>query len=120
MTNGPDFSDIDSRAKALELFRQGQLEKLFLLPLEFGGADRPENIVFVPPGIAALKASTDINVIGKLADDGKVTRYTAVPRYAGSSFIPISIEITATDPGNFVYTIAVWGEGLSNAAMPPN
>ena len=37
--NGPDFSAIDSRAKAVELFERGDLEKLFLMPLEFGGVD---------------------------------------------------------------------------------
>ncbi len=31
--NGPDFSNIDSQAKAEELFRRGDLEKLFLMPL---------------------------------------------------------------------------------------
>ena len=112
VTNGPDFSEIDTQAKAIELFNQGRLEKLYLLPPEFGGADRPENIVFVPPGIAAIKASTDLNVVGKLAAEGKVTRYNASPKYSGKSFIPISIEITASDPGNFNFNLAIWGEGL--------
>jgi hypothetical protein len=34
---GADFSEIDSREKAEALFRRGNLEKLFLMPLEFGG-----------------------------------------------------------------------------------
>lgn len=113
--SGPDFSDVDSQAKAVELFKRGKLEKLFLLPPEFGGTEAPENVVYVPVGLAALKASTDNNVVGKLAEEGKVTRYRAVPKYAGKSFIPISIEITASDPGNFVFDLAVWGEGLKNA-----
>lgn len=29
--NGPDFSGIDSREKAEELFRRGDLEKMFLM-----------------------------------------------------------------------------------------
>jgi hypothetical protein len=33
--NGPDFPEIDSQAKAEELFRRGDLEKLYLMPLEF-------------------------------------------------------------------------------------
>ena len=33
--NGPDFSDVDSREKAEELFRQGVLGKAYLMPLEF-------------------------------------------------------------------------------------
>lgn len=115
VTEGPDFSEIDTQAKAMELFNQGELEKLFLLPLEFGGSDRPENVVFVPLGIAALKASTDANVVRKLAEEGKVTRYNAAPKYSGKSFIPVSIEIRATDPGDFVFNLAIWGEGLRSA-----
>jgi hypothetical protein len=69
----------------------------------------------VPPGIAAIKASTDLNVVGKLAAEGKVTRYNASPKYSGKSFIPISIEITASDPGSFTFNLAIWGEGLKAA-----
>lgn len=117
VTEGPDFSDVNSQAKALDLFQKGKLEKLFLLPPEFGGEDRPENVVFVPVGIAAVKASTDINVVGKLAAEGKVTRYSAKPKYAGDSFIPTSVEITATDPGSFTYVLAIWGEGLKDSGQ---
>jgi hypothetical protein len=111
--NGPDFSRIDSQAKVMELFGRGDLEKLFLLPLEFGGTERPENVVYVPVGIAEIKASTDANVIGKLAGEGKVTRYAATPRYSGKSFVPVAIDITASDPGTFVFNIAIWGEGIA-------
>src|SRR5262245_57439823 len=48
--NGPDFSGIDSQAKAEELFRRGDLEKMFLMPLAFGGEDIPDNILYVPVG----------------------------------------------------------------------
>ena len=53
--NGPDFSTIDSLQKAEELFRNGQLEKLFLMPLEFGGEDNPLNTVYVTIGLALSK-----------------------------------------------------------------
>jgi hypothetical protein len=42
---GPDFSNIDSLAKAESLFQGGTLEKLFMMPLAFGGEDVPPNIV---------------------------------------------------------------------------
>ena len=38
---GPDFSAIDTPAKAEAWFRRGDLEKLFLMPLEYGGEDSP-------------------------------------------------------------------------------
>jgi hypothetical protein len=111
-SSGPDFSAVDSLAKAEALWREGLLERLFLMPPEFGGPDVPKNVVYVPIGLAAVKANIDINIIKPMVAEGKATRYTAVPRYQGNSFIPIAIDVTATDPGHFSGTIAVWGEAL--------
>jgi hypothetical protein len=109
---GPDFSAIDSREKAEDLFRRGELEKLFLMPLEFGGEDNPLNTLYVPIGLAAIKAGIDNNVIGPLAAEGQITKYTASPKYQGKSYIPIAIKIVASDPGQFSTTISIWGEAL--------
>ncbi len=111
--NGPDFSAIDSPARAEELFRRGDLEKLFLRPLEFGGSDHPLNTLYVPVGVAAIKAGIDSNVIGPLAAEGKITKYTASLEYQGNSCIPIAIRIVASDPGEFITTINIWGEALA-------
>ena len=115
-TNGPDFSAIDSLARAEELFRRGELEKLFLMPLEFGGEDIPPNTVYVPVGVAAIKHGIDNNVIAPLVQEGKVTSYRAAPQYQGTSFIPNAIQIVASDPGEFRTTIKIWGEALSSDA----
>jgi hypothetical protein len=37
---GPDFSHVNSREKAEEMARRGELEAMYLVPLEFGGARR--------------------------------------------------------------------------------
>jgi hypothetical protein len=111
--NGPDFSWIDSREKAEELFQRGDLEKLFLMPLEFGGLDGPLNTLYVPIGVASIKWGIDNNVIGPLVATGKITHYKACPEYQGKSFIPIAIKIVASDPGDFTTTINIWGEALS-------
>jgi hypothetical protein len=108
----PDFSSIDSLEKALALVSEGKLEKVLLLPEEFGGEDRRENVVYVPVGTAALKGQTDRNVIAPLAAEGKVRRYNAAPQYAGNSFVPTSIKIEASDPGNFRFDLAIWGDAL--------
>src|SRR5262245_57497046 len=105
--SGPDFSTIDSQAKAEELFRQGELEKLYLLPLEFGGQDTPTNYLFVPIGVADIKAGIDNNVIRPLIEEGKVTQYTATPEYEGASFIPSALKIVASNPGNFTTEINI-------------
>ena len=110
---GPDFSNITSQAQAAELARNGQLEALLLLPAVFGGrGDISADIVYVPVGLGVVKRGIDENIVAPLVRDGKVTRYAANPRYSGASFIPIAIDVTASEPGSFTTTIAIWGEGL--------
>ncbi|MDI1462562.1 hypothetical protein QEZ54_16440 [Catellatospora sp. KI3] len=110
--HGPDFSDITSESAAAALAAEGSLEKLLLLPPEFGGSDIPPNLVYVPVGIAEVKQQIDLGVVRPLVADGTVTRYTATPEYAGDSFIPIAVVITAHTPGSFTTTINIWGEAL--------
>ena len=111
--NGPDFSGVDSPAKVEELFRRGDLEKLFLMPLELGGQDITQNVLYVPIGLAAVKAGIDNNIIGLLATKGKITEYKATPEYQGKSLIPIAIRIVASNPGVFSTTINIWGAALA-------
>lgn len=95
------------------MFRQGQLERLFLLPLEFGGQDDPNNVLYVPIGVHDIKNGIDLNVIRPLIEAEKVSQYKAEPEYQGDSFIPIAVKITAWNPGEFTTTINIWGEALA-------
>ena len=63
---GPDYRDIDSREKAEDLYRRGELKKVLLLPAEFGGQDILANVVYVPATTAQLKARLDLNTINHL------------------------------------------------------
>lgn len=110
----PTYEAIDSHSKAEHLVRQGQLEKLYLLPLEFGGLDNPHNALYVPVGVANHKASIDQNVISALARAGTITEYQAIPVYEGSSCIPVAIEIVASNPGHFRSRIEIWGRAVAN------
>lgn len=112
---GPDYSSIDSKEKAEDLFQKGQLKKLLLLPSEFGGQDIPPNVVYVPEFAVDLKASTDQNIILPLAQEGKITRYNATPEYEGNSFIPAAINIVASEPQSFTYKVAIWGKTLTES-----
>jgi hypothetical protein len=114
--NGPDFSGIDSREKAEARAQSGELEKLFLLPAEFGGKDDPRNVVYVPKTFIAIKRDIDLNIIKPLVESGKVTQYTATPEYQGRSFIPIAIKIVAANPGSFTSTINIWGQALARTS----
>jgi hypothetical protein len=115
---GPDYRHIDSREKAEDLWKRGELKKLFLLPLEFGGQDFPPNVVYVPPMAVELKTRIDLNTIISLAQKGQVSRYTATPEYEGKSFIPSLIRITAKDPGRFEATVAIWGKAVRQSWKP--
>jgi hypothetical protein len=117
-STGPDYRHVDSREKAEELYRRGELQKLLLLPTEFGGQDIPPNIVYVPAMAVELKARIDLNTIGPLAEKGQVSRYTATPEYEGKSAIPSLIRISATDPGHFEGTIAIWGKPVQQNPNP--
>ena len=111
-SGGPDFSAVDSQKKAEELHRQGVLHKLLLMPAEFGGAEIPENVVFVPEFAVELKAQIDLDIIRPLIEQGTVRRYFAAPEYEGNSFIPCNIRIVASDPGQFEASVAIWGKAL--------
>lgn len=94
-TRALDFSQVDSLEKAQALLSAGKLERLFLFPPEFGGQDIPRNVLYVPPGIAAIKQRID-SMIQDLVNQGQVTKYEAQPEYKGDSFIPTKIKIAAS------------------------
>lgn len=112
MAHGPDFSGVTSQAQAEALARDGVLEAVYLLPIEFGGQDIPQNVIFAPVGTGDIKRDIDHTVIRPLVADGTITRYAANPSYDGDSFVPISITIVASDPGSFTTTINIWGSAL--------
>jgi len=105
-----DFSHVDSREKAEALVGQGQLEKIHLFPLEFGGEDVLANVAYVPMGVGQAKAMADGTIL-KLIQEGQVTQYAAAPEYKGNSFVPARIVIKAWKPdadGAFHPTIEIW------------
>ena len=104
---GPDFSHIDSNEKAEQEHAAGNLVKLYLMPLEFGGADNPMNVLYVPEFTTGLKARFD-TMIEAMLEDGKSLGYSASPEYKGSSFIPSAIVITVTGDASIEETIQIW------------
>ena len=115
---GPDYRHIDTRGKAEDLYRRGELQKILLLPVEFGGQDIPPNVVYVPAIAAQLKTRIDLNTVRPLAQKGQVRRYVATPEYEGKSVIPSLLRISATDPGRFEGTVAIWGKAVQKNAEP--
>lgn len=118
-THIQDFSGVDSQEKAVESFHRGELEKLFVMPLEFGGEDILLNTLYVPVGIAAVKAEIDNDVIGPLVQEGEITQYKATPEYQGKSFVPSALTIVASEPGELTVTIPIWGDALTRDGAVP-
>ena len=108
-----DYSRIDSRERAEQASRRGDLHKLLLFPPEFGGEDIFENVAYLPPLAAEAKWSIDANLVRSLAERQRVRKYVVRPSYLGRSFVPAAIAIEASGPGSFSSVIHVWGPGSS-------
>ena len=106
-TGGSDFSAIDSNEKAIEFYKQQQLEKLYLMPLKFGGEDIHLNVVYVPEFVKTFKEKFDFMIEGFLIE-GKELNYSATPEYKGKSFIPSKLIIEVSGDVNLNETINIW------------
>jgi len=106
-TNGPDYSTIDSNEKALNLYKKGELSKIYLMPLEFGGQESPMNSLYVPEFAQTFKQRFD-KMIEQLLIDGKKLSYSAEPEYKGKSFIPSKLRISVNGESEFKETINIW------------
>ena len=85
---------LDSPEKVRAAHVSGTLEKVYLLPAEFGGKDTAENIVYLPHGLGDLKRQID-GTVTELVRANKVNKYEARPEYTGKSFVPVRILIKA-------------------------
>ncbi|WP_025728232.1 hypothetical protein [Atopobacter phocae] len=106
---GLDFTDIDSKEKAIKEVEEGKLSELYLLPARFNGTNDARNIVFVPPVHRDLKERCDER-IEHMIQDHLVNGYTCYPKYKGESFVPSDLVIEATKGDQKVYTetISIW------------
>ena len=102
-----DYSDIDSNEKALSFYKKGELSKIYLMPLEFGGQDIPMNSLYVPEFVQTFKERFD-KMIEQLLIDGKNLSYSAEPEYKGKSFIPSNLIISVNGDSELKETINIW------------
>lgn len=103
----PDFSKITTISKAVDLSKKGQLVKVHLIALEFGGEDSERNILYVPEFAQIIKHRFD-KMIEELLIDGKKLGYSAEPEYKGNSVIPSKLKMTVTGESEFKETINIW------------
>ena len=105
--NGPDFSRITSKSKAIGLYKKGELVKLHLIGLEFGGEDSERNILYVPEFAQIFKHRFD-KMLEELLIGGKKLNFSAEAEYKGKSFVPSKIKISVTGDSEFIETINIW------------
>ena len=104
---GPDYSAVDSLAKAVDLYNKKQLGKIFCMPLEFGGEDAPQNTIYVPAHVVVFKTRFDA-MVEKLLREGKKIGYSVNPEYKGTSFIPSKVIITVNGEVSMTESIEAW------------
>lgn len=104
-----DFSSINSLDAALRLCETDRLVKTLLLPVELGGQNIPENVVFIPPNLIEAKDSATAELID--AVHAGMIEVAIIPEYRGASFVPHKILITAAYPGKspeYELEIGIW------------
>jgi hypothetical protein len=111
----PDFAAIRTVQQADSLFKAGLLDRLFIMPLEFGGEEIPQNLLYVPKGAAARKAAIDQEVIAPLIQEGRISKYTANAEYQDGSVVPSAIKITVSDLETYTFTLNLWGNAVKRA-----
>ena len=105
-----DFSDITTQEAAVKLTWNGTLFKMLLCPEVLRGADIPQNVVYVPPGVLEIQDEI-IGTIIRLMQKGFSIHFSGIPEYKGDSFVPTKIHYKASHPETnwyFERTIEVW------------
>ena len=102
-----DLASITSTDQAKALFEQGKIDRVYLMPLDFGGIEASINILYIPKKQADEKRKIDQEIY-ELAVDGLIKNYEANPTYQGDSFVPTSIEIKATGKQTYIRVINIY------------
>lgn len=109
--NGPDFSNVTTKAAARQLVREGKLVRIHFFPLELGGPDEPHNVGFVTPEAASAREML-VGTLVRFFEDGLIDRLRVLPEYTGESIVPIRIVMEAgrdgDEEGGFNGSIEVW------------
>jgi len=88
----------ERRRKAREeldsLLASGLVEKVLMLPAEFGGTDDPRNITYLPPALAERKRAFDAEVRRRV-EAGEDMDFKVTPEYDGDSFVPARLHMEA-------------------------
>ncbi|WP_342248721.1 hypothetical protein [Sphingomonas sp. OTU376] len=110
VANGPDFSDITSKAAANRLVREGRLVKIHIFPKELGGPSDPHNFVYIPPAVEGARQLL-IGTLRRFTEEDLIDKLDVQAEYKGTSIIPSRIHYTATHSRGgppFEAVVEVW------------
>ncbi len=110
MQNGPDFSDITSKAAANKLVRQGRLVRIHAFPSELGGPDYKYNFVYIPPEVEAARQLL-IGTLKRFTEEDLIDKLDVEAEYKGTSIIPARLRYVATHSRGgepFEAVVEVW------------
>jgi hypothetical protein len=103
------LENVRTLANAEQACSDGLLRKVLLLPVELGGSEVSENIVFVPDHAAAIKEEATSALVSAVRQG--MVEVSVVPEYRGTSFVPTRIVMTAARIGQspeYVREIGIW------------
>ena len=107
----PGFEGIRSLNDARRACMNGELAKALLVPIEFGGEDVPQNVVYVSPAACEAQSAIIKDLIGFVREQGAIQLH-AVPEYRGDCFVPSRIIYQAfpqaTQFAPMVRVVSIW------------
>ncbi|MDQ0248694.1 hypothetical protein J2W22_000741 [Sphingomonas kyeonggiensis] len=110
VVNGPDFSEITSKAAAQKLVRQGQLVRIRAFPAELGGPAYRRNILYVPPEVEEARQLL-IGTLRRFTEEDLIDSLDVQMEYKGTSIIPARIHYIGTHSRGgepFEAVVEVW------------
>jgi len=110
VANGPDFSDVTTRAEAVRRARRGELVRIRAFPAELGGPGDKHNIVYIPPAVEEARQLL-IGTLRRFTEEDLVDQLDVRAEYKGESVVPSRLHYVARHSRGgppFEATIEVW------------
>ena len=107
---GPDFSHIRNVEQAEAEVAQGRLIRSYLFPLELGGPEEAQNVLYLPAGMEDAWRAV-VGSIGRFAEEGLVDGLSVEPTDNGASLVPCRLKFVATSSNGgagFEPTLELW------------
>lgn len=92
--DGPDFSDITTRAAANRLVRAGRLVRSRALPVALAGTARARGILYLPPAVEDARQLL-VATLRRFTEEDLVDSLDVQAEYRGASIVPARIRFVA-------------------------